>query len=274
MARMAPSWMKMSNVLARLVGLAQPMAGENEVARGRHRNELRHSLHQAEDGGPGEHLRRQHVRPPRRAPRTWARSGRPRTPAPWRWRPRASRRIAPGSRRSSTARRPMASTEPTGSRMPFTPSSTTSGSPPARLATTGEPQAIASSAASPNDSVCEGRTKRSLAWSSDATESSRPRKRTSPATPELASLVLGVDPLGTVAHHDQGRGHRPADPREHPHHVLHPLHLTEVGDVGDHLGALGREAAPRRRSGPGRYSAQVDEVGDHPESQLTQPNAR
>ena len=46
-------------------------------------------------------------------------------------------------------------------------------------ATTGDPQAIASSAASPNDSVWEGRMNRSLACSSEATVSSRPRNLTS-----------------------------------------------------------------------------------------------
>src|SRR6185436_6709393 len=54
---------------------------------------------------------------------------------------------AAGLRSNSTARRPMASTEPAGSRIPVTPSSITSGMPPARVATTGTPHAIASSAA-------------------------------------------------------------------------------------------------------------------------------
>ena len=165
---------------------------------------------------------------------------------------RSWRDAASGSRSSSTARRPIASTEPTGSRMPLTPSSTTSGSPPARVATTGAPQAIASSAARPNDSVCDGQHEEIAALE-------QRRDRVEPAEEpdvlvhaELARLVLGVDPLGAVADHDERGRHGAADPGEDPDHVLHPLHLAEIRDVGDDLVALRRQraGAPRlRRAG-------------------------
>src|SRR2546421_9559834 len=52
----------------------------------------------------------------------------------------------------ATARSTISSTAPTGARYPVSPSTTTSGRPPWRVATTGTPHAIASSADSPNRS--------------------------------------------------------------------------------------------------------------------------
>ena len=52
---------------------------------------------------------------------------------------------------------------PGGTSTPVSPSTTTSGMPPTRLATTGVPQAIASRLMSPNGSYTEGQTK-TAAW--------------------------------------------------------------------------------------------------------------
>ena len=114
----------------------------------------------------------------------------------------------------------------------------TSGRPPARLATTGAPHAMASSAARPKDSVCDGRRKRSLLCSRVATESSRPRNRTSLLHAELARLVLRVDRSGPSPIMMSVARHGPADPGEDPHDVFHPLDLAEVRDVHDHACAL------------------------------------
>ena len=84
----------MSKVLARVVGLAQPFADHDEMAGGGDRNELGGALHQPEDDRLEEQLRRhggspEHLRVERLVHA--ARSGRPRTRGPWRWRPRAWR---------------------------------------------------------------------------------------------------------------------------------------------------------------------------------------
>ncbi len=141
----------------------------------------------------------------------------------------------------------------------------TSGSPPARAATTGAPQAIASSAASPNDSDWEGSRKRSAAGSSGATASSRPRNRTSFATPRSRASRSASCAVGAVADHQQGGRHGAADPGEDPHHVLDPLHLAEVGDVGDDLVARAGASDSRGSGHVGMVLLEVHEVGDHPE---------
>ena len=143
--------------LGALAGFTQPVADDDEVARRGDRNELRDAFHH-----PEQRRLEQRINPPRRphrvslhdtAPRTWGRSARRKRGWAFSTAAALMARWRTGSRSSSTARRPIASTEPTGSRSPLTPSSITSGSPPALLATTGAPQAIASSAARPNDSV-------------------------------------------------------------------------------------------------------------------------
>ena len=56
MARIAPSWMKMSNVLAASPVSTQPVAREDEVPGGRHGDELGHALDQAEQRGLEQRL--------------------------------------------------------------------------------------------------------------------------------------------------------------------------------------------------------------------------
>ena len=121
---------------------------------------------------------------------------------PWRSPPRASRRGA----RDRAAAPPPADPWPPPS--PPARGCRSRRRPPPRAARRlgwprrATPQAIASSAARPNDSVCEGSRKRSLACSSDATESSRPRNRTSPLTSRSrasfsASTRSGPSPIIT-----------------------------------------------------------------------------
>jgi hypothetical protein len=100
-------------------------------------------------------------------------------------------------------------TSPTSHSAPVSPSRTTSESPPARLATTGTPQASASSAERPNDSLALGSRNRSAPASSGATASSLPRKCTERCTSSVrascsASTRSGPSPtmnstLGTSA---------------------------------------------------------------------------
>ena len=168
----------------------------------------------------------------------------------------------------------MASTSPTGRRNPVSPSRTTSGNPPAAVPMTGTPQASASSALNPNDSLSDGSRKRSAPASSGATVSIFPRKNTLSCSAEIARLPFGVGAIGAVAdHHEHGRdlrargrtrarrrarasrdgSSRCASGRAAPiSHLVGTGCRAPVVDVGidevrDHLDAAGRAAEGRQR---------------------------
>ena len=116
----------------------------------------------------------------------------------------------------------MASTEPGGSRMPLTPSSTTSGSPPARVA----------DHRSAAGHRLERRQAERLALGGQHEEVGLLEQlghRVEPAQEahvvrdaQLAGFLLGVVPLGAVADHEQRGGQGLADPCEDADHVLAP----------------------------------------------------
>ena len=97
----------------------------------------------------------------------------------------AFQRLRSSSR--ATAPPASASTSPTGPRKPETPCSTTSGSPPALVPTTGTPVASASRAESPKDSTSLGSRYRSAHRSACATSSTLPRNRTRDAIPSASA---------------------------------------------------------------------------------------
>ena len=204
-----------------------------------------------------------------------ARSGRPRTRGPWRWRPRACAACRAGSRSSSTARRPIASTEPTGSRMPFTPSSTTSGSPPARLATTGDAarHRFQRGQAERLGLRRAGRRGRSpgAAWppSRAGRGTARPRATPSSRASFSASGRSGPSPIMTSV---AGMARRTRAKTRTTSFTRFTSRKLETWVI--HLVPVGREAVPLPRGAPGRYSARFTKLGITLRSQLTQPNAR
>ena len=90
----------------------------------------------------------------------------------------------------------MASTSPTGARKPVTPSSTTSGTPPARAATTGTSQLMASSAARPKLSLLLGSRNRSLIPRMVCTSGNDPRNCVRPITPRSRARSKARDRSG------------------------------------------------------------------------------
>src|SRR3989338_8506489 len=81
---------------------------------------------------------------------------------------------------------------PGGTSNAVTPSSTISGSPPALLATTGRPAAIASKTETPSHSYSEGRTKTSIELKKPGISPTKPANSTSPPTPSDSALRSSV----------------------------------------------------------------------------------
>ena len=120
------------------------------------------------------------------------------------------------SSRSRSAPAAMPSTSPTGRRKPSTPSSTTSGRPPAAVPMTGTPQAIASRAARPNDSASEGRSMRRAAGRIVSIAATLPRNVVRSANPALPGQALGQRAIRTVADQEQARRHPALDASKIP----------------------------------------------------------
>ena len=127
----------------------------------------------------------------------------------------------------------------------------------------GAPQAIASSAARPNDSVCEGSRKRSVACKRSATVSIRPRNRTSSSTPRSRASRSASARSGPSPDHQQRGRQRACAPgrRSAPHRAPVSPHGSWRRGSGS-CGPAGREtlaALGRRRP----ILLEVDEVRDH-----------
>jgi hypothetical protein len=84
-----------------------------------------------------------------------------------------------------------------------------------------------------------------------------------PLDPECARLLLRVDALGTVTHHEQHARHLGRRLGEDTHHIPHALHGAEVRHVHDHLATARHEPRQRRRMRRAIVDGRIDEVVDH-----------
>ena len=170
------------------------------------------------------------------------------------------RRCSAASSRIRPTAPAIASTSPTGKRKPLSPSRMTSGSPPARDATTGTPQASASSAARPKASVWLGKRNAWARRSVATTSSCSPRKSTSAARPRARTSASMRGALGPVARAATGGTGASRRTRSNTAmHVVDALERAEVRAVHDRR----RRRRGRARRRARREAVGVDEVRDH-----------
>ena len=159
-----------------------------------------------------------------------------------------SRRASSGSRRSRITASARASGSLGGTRRPVSPSTTSSGLPPTRVATTGRPAAMASSRALDMPSSTEDRTNTSKRGRSRAALGTAPRKRTPPLRPRRAPGPRGTErsgPSPTMMSLAEGSSRRiegrrlqqllvpalPDEPRDGAHDLVVGLHPERLGRV-------------------------------------------
>ncbi len=126
----------------------------------------------------------------------------------------------------------------------------------------GTPHAMASSAASPNDSI-------SLGISSTCARADQPldvvllaEKLDVLLDAQRPCQMLGGSALGSVAHHQQTHVGVLADFGENADAVENALHGPEIREVDQQLLAIGREAAAANARGIGLVGVAVDEIVD------------
>ena len=132
-----------------------------------------------------------------------------------------------------------------GTRRPVSPSTTTSGFPPTRVATTGRPAAIASRRLFDIPSQTEERTNTSKWGRSLAAWGTAPRKRTPPFNPSCCARASRDGAERPVTdHHELRRRYRLRDERRGLQQFLVPSLPDETADGADHLIARRRPGGP------------------------------